>query len=170
MIAGSYRICNVTSPEEAQQIVDFLFSPDSFDDPNPTPGEEEHFRSLPYQALEGKVLFWYASNEKGEVIGINCVKENEQQTGGFIWEYLAVHRSHRKSGIASAFVDEMFNHLQQMKARYLVAYTCSLPEYETIRHMFERYGFQQVGVLPDYYFEGEDRLIYYLKLQQPSRK
>lgn len=166
MIAGSYRVCKIRSPEEAQKIVDFFFSPYSFDDTRHTPGEEEHFRSLPYMALEGKTIFWYVSDENGEVIGVNSVKENEQCTGGYSWDYIAVHRSYRNVGIASALIEEMLNSLRQMKARYLVTYTCSLPEYNAIRRLFERYGFRQVGVLPDYYFDGEDRLIYYRNLQQ----
>jgi hypothetical protein len=40
----------------------------------------------------------------------------------------------------------------------------ALRYYEPIRRLFEKLGFELIGRCPHYYFEGEDRLIYYLKL------
>jgi len=164
MIAGSYRVRKVSTPEEAEKIVEFFFSPDSFDDIRHTPGEMEHFRKLPYRALRGETVFWYVTNERGELIGVNSVEENEQKTGGYEWDYVVVHKEYRHSGVASALIEEMLSTLERMQARYLVTYTCSLPEYMAIRRLFERYGFQLIGQLPDYYFVGEDRLIYYRQI------
>ncbi|MNZ62658.1 hypothetical protein D3C78_807860 [compost metagenome] len=90
--------------------------------------------------------------------------ENEQKTGGYSWDYLVVHHSCRKSGVAASLISSMFQHLEAIKARYLVTYTCDLPEYVRIRQLFDRNGFTLVGRCPDYYYEGEDRLIYYRKL------
>jgi len=164
MIAGSYRVHKVSTPEEAGKIVNFFFSPDSFDDTRHTPGEMEHFKSLPYRALRGETIFWYVTDEEGRVIGVNSVEENEQKTGGYEWDYVVVHKAYRHSGIASALIEEMLQTLKQMEVRYLVTYTCSLPEYRSIRRLFERYGFRRIGDLPDYYFAGEDRLIYYRQI------
>lgn len=164
MIAGTYRVRRVSTSEEAGKIVDFFFSPDSFDDIRHTPGEIEHFRSLPYRALQGNAVFWYAADEEGRIIGVNSVAENEQMTGGYSWDYIVVHKRYRNAGLASALIEEMLRDMRRAQARYLITYTCSLPEYGTIRRLFERYGFREIGSLPDYYFDGEDRLIYYRKL------
>ncbi|WP_276357826.1 GNAT family N-acetyltransferase [Cohnella caldifontis] len=164
MIAGSYRVRKLSTAEEAGKIVDFFFSPDSFDDTRHTPGEMEHFRSLPYQALQGETVFWYVTDDSGNVIGVNSVAQNEQQTGGYSWDYIAVHRDYRKSGLASALIEEMLRYMESIPARYLITYTCSLPEYDAIRRLFARNGFREVGRLPDYYFDGEDRMIYYRKI------
>lgn len=150
----------MSTREEADRIVDFLFSPDSFDDTRHTPGEEEHFKTLPYRAMRGEAVIWYATGESGEIIGINSVAENEQRTGGYDWDYIAVHRSHRNGGIAASLIESMMAHLRQIGARYVVTYTCDLPPYETIQRLFVRYGFRLAGRLPDYYYNGEDRLIY----------
>jgi ribosomal protein S18 acetylase RimI-like enzyme len=161
MIAGSYLVRMLSTEEEARKIVDFFFSPDSFDDTRHTPGEIEHFRSLPYKALRGETVFWYVADDGGRVIGVNSVAQNEQLTGGYSWDYIVVHRNYRKSGIASALIEEMIRYLQRLSARYLITYTCSLPEYHAIRRLFVRNGFREVGRIPDYYFDGEDRIIYY---------
>lgn len=65
---------------------------------------------------------------------------------------------------AAALMAEMFGALEQLRARYLVAYTCDLPSYRRIQELFTQSGFSLIGRCPDYYYEGEDRLIYYLKL------
>lgn len=164
MIARSYRIRKVSTAEEAEKIVEFFFSPDSFDDTRHTPGELEHFRSLPFRALQGNTIYWFVTDNRGQVIGVNSVAENEQKTGGYDWDYIVVHRAYRRSGIASALIEEMMMDMKRLQARYLITYTCSLPEYDAIRRLFERYGFRKIGELPDYYFDGEDRLIYYRKI------
>jgi len=164
MITGTHRIQRVGSPEEAARIVEFFFSQESFDDTRHTPGEEEHFKTLPYRAMLGEAAFWYATDESGEILGINCIAENEQRTGGYDWDYIVVRRGRRNEGVAASLIETMFAYLRQIGARYVVTYTCDLPPYETIRRQFVRYGFTLSGRLPDYYYDGEDRLIYYRKL------
>ena len=164
MIVGTYEIHRLDSIEKADQIVDFFFSPFSFDDTRYTPGEEEQLRSLPYRALRGEVIVWYVTNADHEIIAVSCMAENEQKSGGYSWDYIVVHRLYRKWGIASTLLEEMVSYLKQVSARYLLTYTCSLSEYQSIRRLFERNSFQLIGCCPDYYYEGEDRLIYCRKL------
>ncbi|RED56781.1 GNAT family N-acetyltransferase [Cohnella lupini] len=164
MITGTYAIHRIKTEEEAERIVEFFFSPHSFDDTRYTPGEEEQLRSLPYRALSGQVIFWYAKNEDDEIIGASCMAENDQKTGGYSWDYVVVHRDYRRWGIAATLLDHMLGYLRESSARYLMTYTCSLPEYKAIRNLFERNEFQLIGRCPDYYFEGEDRLIYWRRI------
>ncbi|MUT65914.1 GNAT family N-acetyltransferase [Paenibacillus sp. NEAU-GSW1] len=165
MLVGQYRIELLDSVDFAERITQFLLSEHSFDDTRYTPGELAHFRELPHRALAGEHVLWYALNEAGEVIAVNSVTENEQQTGGYSWDYIVVHRSCRKSGLATAIIDEMLAFLMLIRSRYIITYTCDLPEYAAIRRLFERNGFSLVGRCPDYYYDGEDRLIYYRKLE-----
>lgn len=164
MIVEQFRIEQLDSVVYAEPIVEFLLSNHSFDDTRYTPGELEHFRKLPYRALKQELVLWYALNEAGDIIAINSVTENEQQTGGFSWDYIVVHRDYRKSGIASTLIAEMTAFLKHMQSRYIITYTCDLPEYKSIRRLFERNEFALIGRCPDYYYDGEDRLIYYRKL------
>lgn len=164
MIAGTYVIHQLDTVKQADRIVEFFFSPYSFDDTRYTPGEEEQLRSLPYRALRGEVIIWYVLNSDQEIIAVSCMAENEQKSGGYSWDYIVVHRQYRNGGIASSLLVEMVTYLNRVSARYLLTYTCSMSEYQPIRRMFERNAFQLIGCCPDYYYEGEDRLIYYRKL------
>ncbi|QJD84376.1 GNAT family N-acetyltransferase [Cohnella herbarum] len=164
MITGTFVIHRLETEEQASRIVDFFFSSNSFDDTRYTPGEEEQLRSLPYRAISGQVMFWYVTNEDDEIIGASCAAENDQKTGGYSWDYVVVHRAYRRWGIAAALLERMIDFLRQVSARYILTYTCSLPEYKTVRRLFERNQFQLIGTCPDYYFDGEDRLIYWRKI------
>ncbi|MCR2802454.1 GNAT family N-acetyltransferase [Paenibacillus soyae] len=164
MLVKQYQIERLTERRDAEEVSAFMMSDQSFDDTRYTPGELRHFRELPFRAADGEFIFWYARNEEGKVIGINVMGENEQQTGGYRWEYLVVHRDYRKLGVAAGFLEEMYRYLAEVKARYIEGCSCDLPEYKTIQGMFERQGFTLIGRIPDYYYEGEDRLIYYRKL------
>ncbi|MFC5468646.1 GNAT family N-acetyltransferase [Cohnella suwonensis] len=164
MITGTYSIHRLDTAKRAREVVAFFFSGNSFDDTRFTPGEEEQLRSLPYRALTGEVVLWYATNEAGDIIGASCVEENDQGTGGYSWDYVVVHRKYRRWGIAADLLEIMIGYLRGVSARYLITYTCSLPEYRTIRRLFERNQFRLVGQIPDFYFDGEDRLIYWRKI------
>lgn len=164
MLVKPLQIERLSQQADAEEVSHFLLSEHSFDDTRYTPGELRHFRELPVRALHGDCVFWYARNEEGRIIGINCIAENEQHTGGYSWDYIVVHRSYRKSGVAAGFIEEMFRYLKKQSARYLVTYTCDLPEYGPIQRLFRRNGFSLIGRCPDYYYDGEDRLIYYRKL------
>ncbi|MDQ6423025.1 GNAT family N-acetyltransferase [Paenibacillus sp. LHD-117] len=164
MLVQSSLIELLADRQTAEEISEFLLSDSSFDDTHYTPGELKHFRELPYRALQGDCTFWFARNEHGKIAGINCIAQNEQGTGGYNWDYLVVHKDYRRSGLAARFIEEMFRYLQEQDARYIVTYTCDLPEYAAIQRMFLKLGFSLVGRCPDYYYDGEDRLIYHRKL------
>ncbi len=159
-----FTLGKVETEQQARRIVNFLFSRHSFDDARHTPGEEAHFRELPYRALRDEILMWVVYDQEGKVIAVSSAAENEQQTGGYSWDYIVVHRHYRRFGLATMLMDEMFAELSRLRARYLITYTCSLPEYGPIRQLFESRGFRLIGTCPDYYYEGEDRLIYSRKM------
>jgi GNAT superfamily N-acetyltransferase len=129
-----------------------------------TPGELVHFHTNPHKALAGEYVYHFVRNESGDIIGVSSFMENEQQTGGYSWDYFVVHRAYRNQGIATLFFESMMNVLLSVKARYVVTYTCDLDCYRPVRQLFERFGFEMAGRCPDYYFDGEGRIIYYRKL------
>ncbi|WP_274650214.1 GNAT family N-acetyltransferase [Paenibacillus humicola] len=159
-----YRVEPLLTETDARAITDFFLSGDSFDDMNHTPGELSDFRLNPMRALSGRYVYRMVKNEAGDMIGVISFMENEQRTGGYYWDYIVVHKAYRGRGVGSLLIGEMLAELRSLGARYVVTYTCDLPVYAAIRALFERSGFSAVGRCPDYYFDGEDRLIYYLKL------
>lgn len=164
---ASYRIAPLRHEADARRIVDFYFSEHSFDDTRHTPGELLHYRNNPFKSLREPELgihYWFAESESGDIVAVNSLVENEQKTGGYIWDYIAVHQQYRGLGVASALLDKMLEFIRERGGRYIHTYTCDLDEYQPIQRLFRKKGFQQVAYYPDYYFEGEGRIVYFMKI------
>ncbi|UJF34103.1 GNAT family N-acetyltransferase [Paenibacillus hexagrammi] len=156
--------------QDAQRITEFYLSTMSFDDQNHTPGELRHFRNAPRESLkQPNHKHWFVENEAGEIIAVTSCKENEHQSGGFLWDYLAVHREYRRHGLAKILFQRLEDFVRSVDGRYLLTYTCDLPEYQPIQRMFQANGFVLIGTYPDYYYDGEARLAFHKRLAAPSQ-
>jgi len=161
----TYKIEMLDNERDAEQITRFLLSDLSFDDQRHTPGELLHFQQHPSTSLhQVQYHYWYVRNPYGDIIGVLSGFENEQQTGGFVLDYIAVHRSYRKQGIATHLILHMFDFVKALRGRYILTYTCDLIPYIPIQQLFEHLGFLRIGFYPDYYYEGEGRITYFYKM------
>lgn len=163
---GGPNVRLMTTEEEARRISDFFLSEWSFDDRRHTPGELDHFRNGPLDSLKAEHhRYWFVENDTDDIIAVTSCKENEHRTGGYLWDYMVVHRQYRRLGLANRLYETLERYVRSIGARYLLTYTCDLPEYVPIRRMFQRRGFVQIGRYPDYYYDGEDRIAYCKKLR-----
>lgn len=150
----------------AGRISEFFLSDASFDDTRHTPGELQHFRDAPLLSVGNpKHSHWYVEDDSCSIIGVASCRENEHQTDGYLWDYLVVHRSYRRHGIATLLFEALERHVAGLGGRYILTYTCSLPEYGPVQQLFRKQGFRLIGQYPDYYYDGEDRLAYVKKLR-----
>jgi ribosomal protein S18 acetylase RimI-like enzyme len=157
----SVVIQEVITAEEARRVSDFLLSQESFDS-RLTPGEEEDARIHPMLSIqEEKSRYWYVENERGEIIAVNGVKENEHKNDGYIGAFLAVSKKYREMGIAKRMFDLMLKFVVEKKGRYILIDTSDKDEYKTIRFFLESRNFRQVGYFPNHYYEGEGTYWYY---------
>ncbi|MEX1030881.1 MAG: GNAT family N-acetyltransferase [Paenibacillaceae bacterium] len=150
---------------EAEQISQFLLSEQSFDDQRHTPGELNHFRYHPTLSLQQEQYhYWYIRNPAGDMIGVLSGFENEQGTGGYVLDYIVVHKDYRHQGIATQLVQYLIQYVKSANARYILTYTCDLELYAPIQYLFTQVGFQRIGYYPDYYYDGEGRITFYYKM------
>lgn len=148
----------------AHRISEFLLGPDSWDDQHHTPGEVDYFRTDPQGSLGSRDRFYWYVEDETQVIGIICARENEQRTRGYQMDYIAVHRDHRRAGIALALMNTMIDQVKELGGRYIITHTCDLPEYQGIQLVFRQFEFIAVGCIPDYYYTGEGRITYMKRL------
>ncbi|MCD1260510.1 GNAT family N-acetyltransferase [Paenibacillus athensensis] len=159
------RVQELNSEQNATRVSEFYLSEMSFDDQRHTPGELEHFRRAPLASLkERNHRHWYIENEEGRIIAVTSCKENEHRTDGYLWDYLVVHRDYRRLGLASLLFQSLEAFVRKMDGRYILTYTCDLPEYKPVQKLFVMNGFVHIGTYPDYYYEGEARLAFHKKL------
>lgn len=154
------------SRRDARRIVEFFLSEDSFDDRNFTEGEIIQLKSLPFECLKDRSFwFWIAENKAQDIVGVICIRENNQKSGGYFIDYFVVHKSFRRQGIASMLLDLSIKQVRMVKGRYIHVDTCDTESYSEVRKLFRKKGFIEAGRIQDYYFEGEGLITYYLKVQ-----
>lgn len=163
--SGDISVRVATTGRDAKRIAEFFLSEDSFDDRRFTKGEISQMNSLPYESLKDpSFLFWSAENEAREIIGVISVRENIQKSGGYFIDYIVVHKNCRKQGVASMLIDIVIKHVGMANGRYIHADTCDTEIYSGVRKLFKKKGFVEAGRFPNYYFEGEGLITYYLKM------
>jgi ribosomal protein S18 acetylase RimI-like enzyme len=161
----TFKVISMQNEADARRVSDFFLSEHSFDDQRHTPGELVHFSQWPLESLNiPNHRHWYVENEAGAIIGVISVRENEHQTGGYLWDYMVVHSNYRRMGIASRLFETMLEFVKAQGGRFVLTYTCDLPQYGSVQRMFRQLGFDQIGSYPDYYYEGEARLAFWKKM------
>ncbi len=104
--------------------------------------------------LENPIAFYFVAVKDDEVIGY-C---------GYWWTFgeaqitnIAVSPEYRQKGIASALMDEMINHCREMDV-LSITLEVRVSNNAAIS-MYEKYGFERVGLRPKYYNNKEDALL-----------
>jgi ribosomal protein S18 acetylase RimI-like enzyme len=86
-----------------------------------------------------------------------------EKVGSSEWELLtlAITSRHRGQAIGKALMERLF--VERSRSPYLAAVSClTSPNNEAMRGLLERFGFLQVGLIPDHFGPGKHRLKYQL--------
>ena len=111
--------------------------------------------------LENPIAFYFVAVLDGQVIGY----------AGYWWTFgeaqitnIAVHPDFRKKGIASALMDKMIENCIDTDV-YSITLEVRVSNNAAIS-MYEKYGFERVGLRPKYYSDKEDALLMTKELEQ----
>ena len=82
-------------------------------------------------------------------------------TGG-TWNLLliAVLKAHQGIGIGGELMTHVESVLSKQDVRILLVETSGLPEYRLTREFYPKCGYTQVAVIPEYYDEGDDKVVF----------
>lgn len=72
--------------------------------------------------------------------------------------WIAVAPALQRAGVGSMLIDEVERRLQG-RARMLLVETSGQPLYASTRTFYARRGFEEVARIPDFYADGDDRVI-----------
>jgi ribosomal protein S18 acetylase RimI-like enzyme len=101
-----------------------------------------------------------AFTQDGELVGYTCHGPTPCTLGTFDLYWIAVDPAVQGSGVGSALLQEVERRLAMVDARLLLIETSSQPRYEPTRGFYERHGYREVARVPDFYAQGDDRVIF----------
>jgi ribosomal protein S18 acetylase RimI-like enzyme len=101
-----------------------------------------------------------AENDQGDVVGYICYGPIPMTDRCYDLYWICVNRARKKKGIGTALVLSMESDIQQRRARHVYIDTSSTPPYDEARSFYERHGYRVLSVSPDFYREGDDKVVY----------
>jgi ribosomal protein S18 acetylase RimI-like enzyme len=101
-----------------------------------------------------------AFTPSGQLLGFVCYGPTPCTLGTWDLYWIAVSPDAQRAGIGSRLLQEVDRRLALRDARLVIIETSSLAHYAPTRAFYERRGFQVVARVPDFYAQGDDRLIY----------
>lgn len=78
--------------------------------------------------------------------------------------WLAVDPDCQGEGVGAALIEHVCDDARRIGARQVVVETSSTERYERARRAYGRMGFEEVSRVPNYYQDGDDRIILVRKL------
>ena len=114
------------------------------------------FRSL---TTEDTYRFWVDA-EGSDVRGYICYGPTPMTRGTFDLYWIAVHPAYKGKGVGRILVDAMENELRAEGGRLVRVETAGMDEYESTRVFYDRLGYEVVARIKDFYWPGNDLVIY----------
>jgi len=110
----------------------------------------------------------YVLEEDGVVVAYVCFGRNPMTRFTYYLYWLATHMDRMRKGHGRAMVHFAEQEIKRQGGRLLVIETSSKESYLGSRAFYARIGYDLVGQVPDFYDEGDDRVIYCKRIGQPS--
>jgi ribosomal protein S18 acetylase RimI-like enzyme len=105
-----------------------------------------------------------ADGGDGCVVGYICFGPIPMTDRCFDLYWICVDGDKKRSGIGSSLVRAMEADLADRNVRHIYIDTSSTTPYTEARRFYERHGYCVASVYPDFYREGDDRIVYIKKL------
>ena len=106
-----------------------------------------------------------AVDESDQPRGYVCYGPTPLTAGTYDLYWIAVDPAWHGRGVGSLLMEYVEQAVDQPKSpgeagRLLIIETSSLPRYEAARRLYQRHHYREVARIPDFYADGDDRVIY----------
>lgn len=104
-------------------------------------------------------LFIFA-DISGSVAGYICYGPITITHERFDIHWIVVRKEHQGKGIGGMLLREAEKDIIEKNGRYIFVDTSSRLEYQKTREFYRRYGYTEVARIPDYYADGDDKIVF----------
>jgi len=119
-------------------------------------------------ADQGDYVLLGAMGQGGTLLGYACYGATPCTLGTWDLYWIAVHPTAQGHGVGTALLDEIERRVRELDARLLVIETSSKSDYAATRGFYRARGYEAAARVPDFYDDGDDRVIYIKRLGSPK--
>jgi ribosomal protein S18 acetylase RimI-like enzyme len=98
--------------------------------------------------------------EEDRAVGYVCWGPTPCTSGTFDLYWIAVHPDFQGKGVGKLLLDCAEEKAQKESARLMIIETSSINDYSATREFYSRNGYQQFAIIPDFYRQGDHKIIY----------
>ena len=107
----------------------------------------------------------YVLQQNGTILAYACFGKNPMTRFTFDLYWIATHAERMRRGYGREMFVFVEQEVKRRGGRLLVIETSSKERYQDAHHFYVKIGCELAARLPDFYDEGDDRLIYFKRLQ-----
>lgn len=111
-----------------------------------------------------------AFTREGSLLGYVCYGPTPGAEGTFDLYWIAVSPTAQGRGVGTLLLQEVERRLAQQHARLVIIETSGTPPYEPTRGFYRARGYHEVARVPDFYADGDDRVILAKRMQTIERE
>jgi ribosomal protein S18 acetylase RimI-like enzyme len=100
-----------------------------------------------------------------DLVGYACYGPTPCTAGTYDLYWIGVSPRVHNAGIGTRLLAEVERRLAHSDARLVIIETSSLPMYAATRGFYEKRGYEICARVPDFYADGDDRLIYVKRIR-----
>ncbi len=155
-MSDNIRAISKSDLEDLKRVIDSseLFPSDLLDEM-----VSEYFSNTETEEL------WFTSIDNNKPIAIAYCAPEKLTEGTYNLYLIAVQKEHQAKGIGKKLMKYIEDLLASKGNRILLVETSGLNEFELTREFYDKCGYTREAVIRDFYHEGEDKVVFWKKLQ-----
>jgi ribosomal protein S18 acetylase RimI-like enzyme len=111
-----------------------------------------------------KSEIWLTQEINQKPIGVAYCAPEKMTEGTYNLYLIAIHKNFQGQGFGSKIMADIENKLKNQGARILIVETSGLPSFELTRKFYDKLGYHREAKIREFYQKGEDKIIFWKKL------
>ncbi|MEM9829030.1 MAG: N-acetyltransferase [Bacteroidota bacterium] len=107
---------------------------------------------------------WLTKDEGNMPVAVAYCAPEKMTEGTYNLYLIAVHKDYQGWGIGAEIMRYIEERLRKNGQRILIVETSGLPEFELTRKFYDKCGYAREAIIRDFYQEGEDKVVFWKKL------
>ena len=113
---------------------------------------------------ESSIDIWFTTIDQGKAVSIGYCAPERLTEGTYNLYAIAVHKDLQGNGLGKEMMIYIENVLREKDNRILIAETSGKEEFELTREFYKKCNYTQQAIIPEFYDEGDDKVVFWKKL------